>query len=103
MVAGQNFCPNCGDKFITEAATLAIPSGVLQAEIKAALKEHLKDTKAIELETAEAIVARIGSWAKLFGFFLGIPVAIFLAWLAMLGFTSYSDFVSKISSARSEA
>src|SRR5205085_2425161 len=41
-------------------------------------------------------VSKISDWAKLFAYFLGIPLAIILFILGFLGYNSYSSFTSLI-------
>jgi myosin heavy subunit len=50
-----------------------------------------KDQKLLDIETTEAIVNRLQSWAKLFGFFVALPLMLILIWLGLLGFKSYTD------------
>src|SRR5262249_10592035 len=42
-------------------------------------------------------------WAKLFGFFLGIPIALLLGTLTLLGIRTYTDFTAKVADARKQA
>ena len=67
-----------------------------------AIRERLRDSKVVELETSQAIASRLSEWAKLFGFFIGIPLALFVAWLGAVGFKSYKDVKSVIDSARKD-
>jgi hypothetical protein len=68
-----------------------------------AVAAKLKDAKLLEVETTQAIVTRLTDWAKLFGFFLGIPLALLLGTLAILGIHTYTDFTGKVSEARKQA
>jgi DALR domain len=52
----------------------ALATAVLH-EVAKALDARLKDQKIVDVETTQAIVARLSEWAKLFGFFVGIPLA----------------------------
>jgi len=63
----------------------------------------LKDQKALEIETTQAILSRLTDWAKLFGFFVGIPLALLAVVLGFLGIRTYTDFSSRVSKAREEA
>jgi len=65
------------------------------SKLRAYLDERLKDAKAVEIEIAEAAATRISSWVKLFGVFAGIPTAILLATLALLGVTSFLELRHK--------
>ena len=50
-----------------------------------------RDTKVVEIELAEAVANRLMGWAKLFGFFVGIPLAIIALWLGFLGYKTAAD------------
>ena len=45
---------------------------------------------------------RLSEWAKLFGFFIGIPLALFAAWLGAVGFRLYKDVKAVIDRARED-
>jgi uncharacterized protein YoxC len=55
------------------------------------IKQRFQDEKAVELEITEKIADRAIKWAKVFGFFAGIPLAIFAIILSFLGIKTYSD------------
>jgi hypothetical protein len=61
-----------------------------------------KDQKTLDVETTEAIIARIQTWAKLFGFFVAMPLVLIAVWLGLLGYRSYTDFQSSIAKAQAE-
>jgi hypothetical protein len=71
----------------------------IENEVKRQIGERFKDQKLLEIETSEAIAERLMNWAKILGFFVGIPVAILLAGFAFLGYRSYSDFKKRIDEA----
>src|SRR5438874_10019746 len=95
---GKSFCGDCGNPLQKSALGAAI-----QHEVERVLSSKLKEQKSVELETSQAIVARLADWAKLFGFFVGIPLTLFFAILGFLGLKTYSDFSSRVSKAREEA
>ena len=66
-------------------------------------KEEYKDQKVLEVETTQAIAARLAGWAKLLGFFIGIPIAAFLVVLGLIGIRTYSDLSAEIKKAHLEA
>jgi hypothetical protein len=68
----------------------------LVEQVHAIIKEHYRDQKVVELETTQAIASRLSDWAKLFGFFVGIPIAALLLILGALGIKTYSDFSSQV-------
>lgn len=67
-----------------------------------AIQERLRDSKVVEVETSQAIASRLSEWAKLFGFFIGIPLALFAGWLGAVGFKSYRDVKAVIDRARKD-
>jgi hypothetical protein len=64
--------------------------------VRDVLHDQYKDTRYLELETAEAIANRVMGWAKLFGFFAGIPLVIIAVWLGWLGYKSISDITAEV-------
>jgi len=91
---GQRFCGNCGT-----ALDAGLDVGKLIDERLAA---RLKDQKLVELETAQAVIARIGEWTKLFGYFVAVPLAILVVVLTVLGFKQYSDLVRAVESSKQD-
>jgi hypothetical protein len=67
-------------------------------EVEAVLNQHFKDQKVVEMETAEAIVTKLSEWAKLLGFFVGIPVALLAVVLGFFGVKSFADLSGLINS-----
>src|SRR5207253_9888612 len=101
---GKRFCGDCGgplDPTLTAVSQLVDSS--VKEQIQSILSERYKDQKLVEIETTQAVAARLSEWTKLFGFFIGIPVAVLLLILAVLGIKSYSDFVAQIGKLQSEA
>jgi hypothetical protein len=74
----------------------------IRKAVDEAIQERLRDSKVVEVETSQAIASRLSEWAKLFGFFIGIPLALFAAWLGALGFKSYKDVKAVIDRARDD-
>jgi hypothetical protein len=72
----------------------------LKLEVERTLEARLKDQKVVELETSLAIAERLSNWAKLFGAFIGIPVAALALTLGFLGFRTYKDFADLIRGAQ---
>ncbi len=64
---------------------------VVDAKLDAAVARLLKDQTYVELETAERVAGRALKWAKIAGFFLAVPAAIFVALFSFLGVKTYFD------------
>ncbi len=94
----KRFCGDCGAPF-GEAPI----SKELQRVVDRALESKLKDAKIVEIETTQAIVSRLAEWAKLFGFFVGIPLALLALILGYFGVNTYSDFSTRVKTARDDA
>ena len=91
---GQKFCGGCGTPLGAAADLTKL--------IDERLAARLKDQKLVELETAQAVVARIGEWTKLFGFFVAVPLGILVIVLTVLGFRQYSDLVQKVQASKQD-
>ena len=78
-------------------------SAAVQQEVARALDARLTDQKTVDIETSQAIVSRLSDWAKLFGFFVGVPLALLFSALGFLGIKTYSDFSARVSQAKEEA
>ena len=94
----KQFCGDCGSLLQSTALAAAV-----RQEVARALDARLKDQKIVEIETTQSIVSRLSDWAKLFGWFVAIPLAILLGVLGALGIRTYSDFTSSVSQAEKEA
>src|SRR5258708_26701159 len=97
---GKNFCGDCGTPL--GSASRAPFEPLLRRQILEILKEQLKDQKAIEMETSIAIASRVSEWAKLFGIYAGIPLAILVLTLAFLGIKSFTDLSASIETRRKD-
>jgi len=95
---GKQFCGDCGSLLQKTGLTAAV-----QQEVARALDARLRDQKTVDVETSQAIVSRLSDWAKLFGFFVGIPLALLLGVLGFLGIKTYSDFSARVNQAKEEA
>jgi hypothetical protein len=72
------------------------PSPEVQRAVDKAIQDRLKDSKVVEIETSERIAARLSEWAKLLGFFVGIPTAVIALILSIIGVKSYKDFKTHV-------
>ncbi len=91
----QKYCGECGDKL----KSTAVSEGDLRQQVKTILREEMKDKNLVEIEILEGIVTRISTWTKLLGFFAGIPLAILILILSVLGIKNYTDVSATASAA----
>jgi hypothetical protein len=68
----------------------------VSAKLDELLRAKYKDQKLVDVETTELVVARVQSWAKLFAFFVGVPLFLILALFGGLGYHKYTDLVEGI-------
>jgi hypothetical protein len=90
------FCGNCGTPLDVNALKL-------REQIKSVLKEDFEDQQVVEARLTEKIATRLTEWAKLFGFFTGIPLAILFATLVIWGLSSFASINAKLSTASGSA
>ena len=64
--------------------------------------DQLKDQKVVEIETTQAIAEKLLGWAKLLGFFVGVPLALLGIVLGFLGVKSYKDFSGLVKNAHED-
>jgi hypothetical protein len=98
---GKKFCGDCGGPLGAAAAKPPF-NPALRDQVQEIIEQHYKDQKVVEIETTQAIASRLLDWAKLFGFFVGIPAAILLLILGLLGIKTYSDFSGQIDQAKKD-
>jgi hypothetical protein len=67
--------------------------------VEALLDARLKDSRVVEVETAEGIEERLTRWAK---FYVGIPSAILVAVLALFGISKFADFTNVIEAKKAD-
>jgi hypothetical protein len=99
-IPGKDFCPNCGALLALATSGASIDS-YIRDRIAEQLDGSYKDKRLVELETAEAVATRLVGWAKVFAFAVGIPVAVFLFILGLMGYNSIQD-ARKLTSEASE-
>ncbi len=100
---GQKFCSNCGsatDALTVEALNKQIASLTTQMAELVAVRKRTEQTF-LEVDTAEKVVNRLMSLAKLFGFFIGIPAGLILIGLGIWAGKSIKDFHDIASTAQS--
>lgn len=86
-------CKECG-------ARLDQAGDALAEQVLAILRRELRDQKVVELETSQAVLERVSAWAKLFGYFVAVPLALLIATLAIWGVSNFTDFKSKVDKAQ---
>jgi uncharacterized protein YoxC len=100
---GQKFCSNCGsatDALTVEALNKQIAGLSTQVAQLLAVRKETEQTF-LEVDTAEKVVNRLMSWAKLFGFFIGIPAGLILIGLGIWAGKSIKGFQDIANTAQS--
>src|ERR1700682_1673392 len=98
----NKFCGACGTPLdLNTGDARAFSDAELRAKIQAELSQ-LRDQRVVEIETAAAIVERVSGWAKVFAFFVGIPLALLVIVLGGLGVKTFSDFSRMVTDAKAE-
>ena len=77
-------------------------NATVEERIQEIFDKSYKDKTVVEIETTQAIATRLSEWAKLLGFFVGIPIGLLLLTLGVLGVKQYSDFSNQVANAKSE-
>jgi len=96
----NRYCGACGTALDIQNQSVAkFVSTTVISEVRAAVAASLKDRKVVEVEIAESITGRLIGWAKVFGLFAGVPLALLLITLALLGVSNYADFRKKLTDA----
>jgi hypothetical protein len=97
------FCADCGALLDPELGSLEeILSGKVREQVRDILKENYKEQKLLEIETSQAVATRLADWAKLLGFFIGIPIGLLFLVLGAIGLKTYSDFSNQVHAAQTE-
>jgi hypothetical protein len=99
----KKFCGECGASLDPVAMAVdAYLSSTLRMQIQSIIKEELKDQNVMEVELSANVAERLSGWLKLFAFFVGIPVGLFVIFLGFLGVDKYQDFRAKLEKVTSE-
>jgi hypothetical protein len=69
----------------------SVPPDKVETLVQEFLDKKTKDASLVEVEIAAKVTDRLISWAKAFGFLLGLPIAFVLIVLAVLGFSKFED------------
>jgi hypothetical protein len=95
---GKKYCGDCGSLLSLKD----INDSDLDQLIQKLVKDRFKDQKVVELELFETVLTRLSNWAKLFSFFVGIPVGLLLLVLGLLGIKTYSDFSGLVNTGKQD-
>jgi hypothetical protein len=91
----KKYCAECGTPLDQQTKHLET---FVKAQIEDAIQQRFKDQKLVDIETSQAVAERLHGWAKLFAFFVGLPVALLLIVLSVGGVEKYSDFKKMVGS-----
>ncbi len=94
----SNYCGKCGESLAPATDDLRV---LVERHVQQVLAGQFKDQSLVEIETTQAVANRLSNWAKLFGFFVGIPLALLAIVLSLLGINEYRDFVVMIDETQS--
>ena len=89
----KKYCADCGTALDPQTKYL---ESFVKTQVDNAIQQRFKDQKLVDIETTQAIVERIYGWAKLLGFFVGLPIAALLIVLGIGGIEKYSDFKNMV-------
>lgn len=82
----NKFCGQCGAPF--DPSSCAIDDYVCR-QIESTLESKIKDRNLVEIEITEIISKKLIDWARIFAFFVGIPLALFSIIVIFIGINSY--------------
>ena len=88
-VEGKKYCADCGTPLDPQTKHLET---FVKAQVEEAIQQRFRNQKLVDIETSQAVAERLHGWAKLFGFFVGLPFAALLIVLGVGGIEKYSDF-----------
>src|SRR5258708_27241417 len=94
-VEGKRFCADCGVPLDPQMIHLET---FVKTRVEESIKERFKDQELVELKTSQAVLERLHGWAKLFAFFVGVPLGLFIIWLSIAGIEKYTDFKKLVAS-----
>lgn len=90
--------PNQPPTFVSE---VPVPRDT-DLQIAEAIDRRLRDTKVVDIETAQAIAERLFGWTKFFAIFTTVPLTALGMILGVLGVKSYTDLRGKIEDANAQ-
>jgi len=95
----KKFCGDCGAQL---KSTGPLSESDLRGHIRTVIREELADQRVVEVEITEKVLEKLSGWAKLLGYFAGIPLAATLLLLGFLGIKKYSDLSELVKAAQSK-
>jgi F0F1-type ATP synthase membrane subunit b/b' len=75
---------------------------LIRTQVQESIASQFKDKRLVDIETSQAVLERVQGWAKLFSYFVGIPLGLFLLWLGFMGFEKYTDFTALVKNAETQ-
>jgi hypothetical protein len=100
---GAKFCAECGNTLAPQAVAFQeFLDSTLEDRVKEIFYKNYRDQKVVEIETTQAIADRFLGWSKLLGVVAGIPIALLLVVLSVLGIKTYADFTKQVNNVRAE-
>ncbi len=96
---GQHYCAACGVPLVPQLLHM---ENLIRTQVQESIASQFKDKRLVDIETSQAIVERVQGWAKLFSYFVGIPLGLFLLWLGFMGFEKYTDFTALVKNAETQ-
>ncbi|MGA1999581.1 MAG: zinc-ribbon domain-containing protein [Terriglobales bacterium] len=96
---GKNYCGDCGVPLDPESERLR---SLIDAQLEGAIDSRLRDREIVELQLTAAVADRLHTWAKVFAYWTGIPIALFVIVLGVLGFHEYRDIHELVTRAEHE-
>ena len=100
---GNKYCGNCGSPIRPELDQLkSYVSSQISIEVDRAIESRFQQQQVVEIRTAQNVATRLQRWATLFGWAVGVPLAILALTLGGLGITTYADFRGRVTKALGE-
>ena len=90
----QRYCGNCGKNLAdSEPTSPAEISDLVRSEVQELLQKKYGDADTVQLKIAQQTALTVMGWARIFAFFAGIPIAIAVAALVIIGLKTAPDLM----------
>jgi hypothetical protein len=73
------------------AATPPTDANTIENMVAAAIEKETKDKSLVEIGIAAAVTERLIAWARIFAYFVAIPMAVVLVVLSIFGYSKFED------------